>query len=133
MEVEAEIVIMAADRVPLISPCGNRPARGVRLRRLCWRFRRSSTLLLMYIGGYLTYLSVGALVFSTLEQPLDRQLNLERRSRIDKFLSRYPTIPGARKSIQASSFYSIKKLKIRSIMIYLWRVDYLVGYLIEKC
>ena len=77
--------------VPLI-PSGR--YREPPIRHLWLGLQRSSWYLMVYLGFFMAYLSLGALVFGALEQPLEHQLRIEIRNRVDKFLFKYPTVTG---------------------------------------
>lgn len=79
------------DRVPLIS--GSR-YREPPIRHLWLGLRRSSWFLMVYLAVFVMYLSLGAFVFGSMEQPVERQFHLEIRNRIEKFLLKYPILPG---------------------------------------
>lgn len=64
------------------------------LRHLWLGIQRSSWYLIVFLAFFMTYLSLGALVFGSMEQPIERQLRLEMRNRVDKFLYKYPNLPG---------------------------------------
>lgn len=84
---------LSDDRVPLI--IGDR-YREPPLRHLWLGLQRSSWYLMVFLAFFLTYLSLGALVFGAMEQPIERQLRLEIRNRVDQFLFKYPTLPGSK-------------------------------------
>jgi hypothetical protein len=80
------------DRVPLLSHDDR--FREPPLRHLWLGIQRSSWFLIVFLAFFITYLSLGALVFGSMEQPIERQYRLEIRNRIEKFLFQYPFIPG---------------------------------------
>jgi hypothetical protein len=80
------------DRVPLLSNNGR--FREPPLRHLWLGLQRSSWFLIAFLAVFITYLSLGALVFSSMEQPLNRHYRLDIRNRVEKFLFKYPLIPG---------------------------------------
>ncbi|XP_046437856.1 potassium channel subfamily K member 1-like isoform X1 [Daphnia pulex] len=79
------------DRLPLLSNNGR--FRESPLRHLWLGLQRSSWFLIAFLAVFITYLSLGALVFSSMEQPLNRQYRLDIRNRVEKFLFKYPLIP----------------------------------------
>nr|CAH0099576.1 unnamed protein product [Daphnia galeata] len=79
------------DRVPLLSHDDR--FREPPLRHLWLGIQRSSWFLIVFLAFFITYLSLGALVFGSMEQPIERQYRLEIRNRIEKFLFQYPFIP----------------------------------------
>lgn len=55
---------------------------------------RFACLLTLYIIFYALFLNVGAVIFSTLEGPLEDQTRIEVMSAKQDFLTRYPTVLG---------------------------------------
>lgn len=92
------------ERVPLLTSGFREPS----LRHLWMGIRRSSWYLVIYVAFFLAYLALGAMVFGSMEQPVERQLRLEIRRRIDSFLYNFPSVPGLEISIY---FKFIKVLK----------------------
>jgi hypothetical protein len=80
------------DRIPLLSNDGR--FREPPLRHLWLGLQRSSWFLIVFLAFFITYLSLGALVFGSMEQPIERQYRLDIRNRVEKFLFKYPFIPG---------------------------------------
>lgn len=80
------------DRVPLLPNNGR--FREPPLRHLWLGLQRSSWFLIVFLAVFITYLSLGALVFGSMEQPVNRQYRLDIRNRVEKFLFKYPLIPG---------------------------------------
>lgn len=49
---------------------------------------------MVYLVFFLVYLSLGALVFGSMEQPVETQLRIEIRNRIQTFLYDNPSLAG---------------------------------------
>lgn len=64
------------------------------VHRILIGVRRSSFLLALFVLFFVTYLCLGAVVFGSMEQPLETQLRIDMRKRIEKFLFKYPSLQG---------------------------------------
>lgn len=106
------------EQVPLLS--NNDRYREPPLRHLWLGIQRSSWFLIVYLAFFMTYLSLGALVFGSMEQPIERQLRLEIRNRVDKFLYKFPSLPGYFETFQVKSFCYTSPLKH---VILLWGIN----------
>ncbi len=82
------------ERLPLIP---SDRYREPPLRHLWLGLQRSSWYLMVYLAFFMVYLSLGALVFGAMEQPIELQLRSEIRNRVDQFLYKYPTLTGPEK------------------------------------
>lgn len=85
---EADI-IQPDDRVPLL-PGRRQPP----IHHLWLGIRRSHFFLFTYFVLYFGYLSLGAFVFVTTEQPLELRYRLEYRNMIDEFVRKHPSVTG---------------------------------------
>ena len=70
------------------------PLNQLPLRHMWYGIRRSSFLLAIFLVFYLTFLSLGAVVFGSLEVPVAMQNHLQIRSQIENFRLKHPAISG---------------------------------------
>lgn len=84
------------DRSPLLQGFtdGRPRVRHTTVHRIWLGVRRSSLLLGIFFVFYILYLCLGAVVFGSMEEPMERQLRAEIRNRIDKFLYQFPSLSG---------------------------------------
>lgn len=87
---------LADDRTPLLPGRRHTP-----LHHLWLGIRRSHFFLLAYLFFYVAYLSLGALVFVTMEQPAELRHRLEYRNLLDEFIRKHPSISGRSESKQS--------------------------------
>ena len=100
-EVPSRILVADDECAPLLLGWDGR-TRAMSSRRtstvhhILMGVRRSSMLLGTFFVFFFAYLCIGGIVFGSLEQPVELQLHAEMRNTIDKFLFKFPTLPGAR-------------------------------------
>lgn len=92
-------ILVETESSPLLMGREERPSSArapPTLHHILLGVRRSSLLLAIFLVFFFTYLCLGGIVFGSLEQPVEQQLRLEMRNRIDKFLYQFPDLPGPR-------------------------------------
>ncbi|KAG8212738.1 hypothetical protein J437_LFUL019678 [Ladona fulva] len=84
------------------SECSSMDSTAPALRQLLG-VRRSSLLLMVYMLFYISYLATGGLVFSAMEEPLERSTRLRVESAKDAFLQKNPCVTGRNGSMSVEA------------------------------